>query len=91
MLLSINNQKIKAILKKNPPTYTVAPCNLEIPDFPHHDAPSVEIHGTISVIPPDFEKARERVLALRKRIIDSGNHLLSPDEMEHEINEARGR
>jgi hypothetical protein len=91
MLLSIDSEKVKEQLAKTSPAYIVTPSNLEPPIEMTYELPSAEVHGTLSGMPPDLERAHERLWALRNRIIHSGRKPLSPQELEREIDETRGR
>lgn len=53
---------------------------------------TAEVFGSVSVVvPPEFEKARERLLTLRRHLEEKGEKFLSADELDREIDEARGR
>lgn len=90
MVLSIDKKKIKAQLAKNRPAYEVTPYNLEVVTV-HRPPPSAEVHSMVTEVSPELERARERLLALRQRIIDEGRSPLSPEELEEQIGQARGR
>ena len=90
MSFSIDQKKIDAELAKTPPAYTVTPCNLEIPSV-SYELPTVNVNSAVTAMPPGLERARERFLILRQRIIDRGSSPLSNDELDREIDETRGR
>lgn len=93
MLLSINQSKVNEQLAKNPPVYVVSPCNLEIATVPPQaEIPATHVTSTVSGIPPEVERYRDRVLSLRQHIIDKGERpASSPEELERIIDETRGR
>lgn len=93
MSLSIDQNKINEQLAKNPPAYVVSPCNLEsAPVPPQADIPATHVTSTVSGLPPEVERYRDRVLSLRQHLIDKGERpASSPDELERIINETRGR
>jgi len=90
MLLLINNDKIEEELKKTPRAYTasgycepVATISVEVP--------TAEAHSAINVLPPDVEAARERLMALRQKVIERGGEVASGDALARIIDETRGR
>jgi len=90
MLLSIDQNKIAAQLAQEHPAYTVTICKIEIPDL-RYELPTVDVNTAVTAMPPDLERARERLLLLRQRIIDRGLSPLSNDELDREIGDTRGR
>ncbi len=90
MLLSIDPKKIKEQLAKHPPTYVVTPYNLEDVII-RRELPTADVNSMTPVVSPDLERARERILKLRKHLIDTGLPPLSPDELEEKIDETKGR
>ena len=90
MLLSIDPKKIEDQLAKNPPVYVVTPYNLGFVEI-HHELPTTDVYSMTPVMPPDLERARERILNLRQHLIDTGSLPLSPDDLEQKIDETRGR
>jgi hypothetical protein len=94
MLLSINQKKIDEQLANYPPLYVVSPCTLEIAaaPAPQFEFPEMRVNGTASGISPEVERYRDRVLLLRRQLIDRGERpAASPDELERIIDETRGR
>ena len=59
---------------------------LQIKDFPERNSPSEEPTKAIEM--PE-NKLGDRLLEIRQRIVDSGVHLLGPEEIEKEIAERR--
>ncbi|MCX6633834.1 MAG: hypothetical protein NT090_01870 [Acidobacteria bacterium] len=90
MFLLIDPKKIEDQLAAQPPRYIVAPCNLEPMQIPI-PPPTAEIYSMTPLMPPDLQKARERLLFLRERVIEGGQRTLSPTELTQEIDETRGR
>ncbi len=88
--LSIDPKKVEKLLAEHPPRYIITPFNLEPVEI-HHDLPTADVYTMTPVIPPDLERARERVLSLRQHLIDMGETPLSPDDLEQKIDETRGR
>lgn len=90
MSLSINQAKINEQLARNPPKYSVVPCNLEIVFPPIPEKPPT-VSSTVDAS-REWEEYRDRVLALRQRIIQRGKHPAgSAYELERIIDETRGR
>jgi hypothetical protein len=52
---------------------------------------SVHVYSTTNAMPIDMERARERLLFLRQRLIASGIKPLSEEELARTIEETRGR
>ena len=88
MSLSINFQKVREELAKAEDFRNAVPITVENVEIA---MPSAEIHGTLSVIPPEFERARERLLTLRQSLINRGEKFLSADDLDKGIDETRGR
>ena len=91
MLLSIDKNKIEEELKKSPRPYVVSVANLEPETKGPVEIPSTEAHSAINVLPPDAEAARERLTALRRRIIERGGETASGEALARIIDEIRGR
>lgn len=93
MLLSIDPRKIDEQVANSPPPYVVFAYNLESPIVPPHgEIATTHVISTASGMPPDVERYRDRVLSLRQHIIDRGERpASSPEELEHIIDETRGR
>jgi hypothetical protein len=90
MLLSIDPKKIEDQLAAFPPAYIVAACNID-PEKILRDLPTADVYSMTPALPPDSERARERVLNLRQLLIDGGSRPLSPDDLDLKIDEIRGR
>jgi hypothetical protein len=90
MTLLINPNKVKRQLKIGKPLYLVSSYSVPTRNIPCAP-PTADVHGTVAAISPDVERARERMLTLRQNIIDGGRAPLSPDALEQEIDETRGR
>jgi hypothetical protein len=91
MLLSISDDKIRQEMEKVDRVYTVSVGYLE----PGYDntipIPSGTAQSAINVLPPDLEKEREQLMALRQSAIDAGMRPLSFDDLDKLIDEIRGR
>jgi len=90
MLLSIDPHKVAQKLEEKPPAYFVTPYNLEMEDF-FLEAPTTNMYSVTPMVPPELERARERVLNLRQRLADAGVRPFGTDELEAKIDEIRGR
>jgi hypothetical protein len=90
MLLSIDDAKVKAEVAREQPSYRVTALNLELP-MEGYSAPAITTVTAVMTMPPDLQKANELLMELRQRLIQKGEKLLSPDELEQLINETRGR
>lgn len=90
MWLSITQAKIDAALEDTTPTYVVVPCNMEWPQITEIPAPSAQVSGTVAFPTDDLESYRNRVLSLRKNVIERGN-ATSSEELEAVIASIRGR
>ncbi len=92
MLLSINPKKVQKELANSRPSYLVSPCNFESAQNPVLESPSIQGASTLVGISPELEQFRDRVQRLRQHIVDRGEPLASsPEELEHVIDEMRGR
>jgi hypothetical protein len=91
MLLSIDNEKIEKQLKEIPQAYIVSIGYWEPEAVRSVEIPRTDAQSAINVLPPDVEKARERLMALRQRAIESGMRPVSFDALETLIDETRGR
>jgi hypothetical protein len=91
MLLSIDNKKIEEELKSAPPSYVVSAAYWEPETAATVEIPPADAQSAINVIPPDVEAARERLMTLRQRAIDSGMRLVAFDGLKAIIDETRGR
>jgi len=90
MLLLIDEKKIQDELARTTPTYAVVASNLEIP-IAGYPPPVVSVSSAVMTLSPDMEKARQRVMERRQRLIESGSKPLSAEELERVIDETRGR
>ena len=91
MLLSIDREKVNALLAKSEPRYTVTASNIVMSNIQNIIENTVHVVSATLEVPADLEKARERLLALRKRVIDSGKAPVSFDGLQSLIDETRGR
>jgi len=93
MLLSINQRKIEEQLANSPPMYVVSPCNWEGVVVPaQNEIPTTNVTSAVSDMSPELERYRDRVLSLRQRIIERGEHpASSTEELERILDETRGR
>ena len=89
MLLSIDPEKIRKQLA-TPAIYTITSGNLETQPI-SYEPETVKVYTTTTAMPVDMERARERLLLLRQRLIASGVKPLSEEELERTIDETRGR
>jgi hypothetical protein len=91
MLLSINEKKIEEELKNTPLGYAVSAAYYEPPIDRHIELPSSEAYSAVNTLPPDIEAARERMMALRRKIIERGGQVASGEALARIIDETRGR
>jgi hypothetical protein len=85
MLLSIDQNKIAEQLAKEQPLYVVTPCNLEMPSI-SYEAPSSDVQSVVTAMPPELERARDRLQALRQSLKP-----MSDEDLERKIDQTRGR
>jgi hypothetical protein len=93
MSLVIDEGALCRMLKeKGHDTYKVTASNLGPPESgPPLEFPS-GISGTVSIeLPFMSSETREKLLALRHRIVDSGLHLMTTEELDNEVAERKGR
>lgn len=90
MLLSIDPEKVRRELAASLPYTVTSATNFETP-VPSCEAVSTHICSTTTAMPADIERARDRLLTLRQRLIEKGNRPLSREALEREIDETRGR
>jgi hypothetical protein len=90
MVLSINEEKVNEELEKTPPRYVVSPFNWEPQKVPHQQL-TTDVCTAVTEIPPDVARARADLLSLRQQMIEAGKKPLTPDELDREIDEIRGR
>lgn len=87
MLLSIDVGKVKARLEETVLPFRVTSCNLEVhPSEPHDPQEPVHIFSTVAALPPDLERARARLQALRQTVVET-----SDDGLDRAIDAIRGR
>ena len=91
-VLWINQKKIDEQLRKNPPSYTVSAVNIEPQVHPFDTTlPPAIAHTAVNVLPPAAEAAHQRLIDLRRKLVESGRKLLSGEELDRTIEEIRGR
>jgi hypothetical protein len=87
MSFAIDDAKVKKLLESSPTDYespSGSPLNVGIDNYTNTPIyPSLPAGGTIP------EGTREHLLALRRKIEESGTPLISADELESEIREMR--
>lgn len=83
MYLSIDPRKVAKQLENNSPAYVVTPYNLD-PEPVEYELPTADICSVTLAMPPELERARERVLALRQQIVDRGVAPLSAADIERQ-------
>jgi len=83
MLLSIDPQKVQLKLAEKPPSYVVTPYYWEA-DVIQPEAPTSGFSSFTPSVPPELERARERVLALRQQLIAKGNPFVPDNELERQ-------
>ena len=91
MLLSIDTTKVSQQLKEAKPSYVITTCN--IPEITIDSEPtiSISIVSTSAAMPPDLVQARERLLALRRQLIDHGEAPLAAADLDRALDSTRGR
>jgi hypothetical protein len=91
MSLSIVQKKIDEQLAANLPlAYTITSLNMEGPKVVYEPV-AVEVHSVTTSLSPEAERSRTRLITLREQLLASGTKPLSPEELEREIDETRGR
>lgn len=93
MLLSINKEKIDRLLADTHTLYTVFGSDIQVDELKavNYAIPDSHVYSVVTEMSPEVERYRNRVLSLRKQIIDKEHVASSTDELEHIINETRGR
>jgi len=93
MSFVIDEDAIQRILEKQGVNaYTVTAFNLGVPIEPS-PVPLFPngVSSTVSVALPNMSfETIEKLLDLRKRIVDSGSHLLTTEELDNEVAERKG-
>lgn len=90
MLLSIDESKVQAEIARAEPAYRVTAVNLILPES-KYPIPSITPVTAVMTVPLDLQKASELLLEARRRLIEKGDRFLSPEELEREIDDIRGR
>jgi hypothetical protein len=90
MLLQIDEEKIRTKLEERPTAYVASPHNVET-QKPDYAVPSTVVTSSTFGLPPNLEAARDRLIALRERILREGGRTFSWDDVEAEVRGARGR
>jgi len=90
MLLWIDEKKVEEELKKPRQNYAVSAVNCEPGTIPLLETPTSHAYSAVNLVPPDMEAARERLLALRQKIMERGG-LVSGENLDRLIDETRGR
>jgi len=89
MLLSIDAVKVTEQLERKP-FYTVTwTSNLETQIAKTDEPVSAHIYSTVTEMPVDMERARARLLSLRRSLIAKGVQPLSREEFERSISDTR--
>jgi hypothetical protein len=91
MLLLINAKKIEEELKNTSPGYAVSIAYHEPETQGYTEVPTAEAHSAVNVLPPDVEAARERLMALRRKVVEKGGLVASGEALARIIDETRGR
>lgn len=92
MLLSIDPKKIEKQLETAYTSYVVSQSNLHMPDAVESPKASMgHTNSTISVMSPELERSRLRVLSLRQHLMAKGDKSFPTSDLERSIDEARGR
>ena len=91
MLLSINTKKIEEELKTSSKGYAVSVAFYEPETQKSVDFPTAEAYSAVNILPPDVEAARERLMALRQKIVEREGGLASGEALDQIIDETRGR
>jgi hypothetical protein len=82
MLLAIDQKKVDEQLAAITLGYVVNAFNVETAVMAPPESPSTDVYSTVAGLPPDVERVRARLFALRQRVIDSGVKPLSADELD---------
>ena len=91
MLLSIDAAKVQEQLQNSRPNYVVTLGNLEPIPVIATQLSTSSVLSTVVGMSPDVERARARLLELRRSLLEKGIPSLTPDALDREIDEARGR
>lgn len=92
MLLSINPKKVEEQLRDNTLPYVVSPCNWEGEKVGPQLPVSNSTTDLVFDFSPEAERYRNRVLLIRRTIAEKGGQMASsPEELEHLLDETRGR
>jgi hypothetical protein len=92
MLLSINESKVAELLESSNKGYAVYDVPLMVENRTPVSPVTPEISGTVYAAPVLVTaETRDRLIAARRRIEESGAPLKSASELAREIDEMRGR
>jgi hypothetical protein len=91
MLLSIDQKKIDEQLANAQLGYTVSSVSWSAPESDTVKMPELNVGTTIFTMPPALEESRNRLLMLRDKIVIKGKPPMTPEELEHLVDETRGR
>jgi hypothetical protein len=92
MLLTIDEAKVKEFLANvGEPPYVVKASNLVAVESIPVPIPALMVGGTIFEMPRSDAEGRDYVMSVRRKIEASGVPLKSPDELNRELDEMRGR
>jgi hypothetical protein len=84
MSFTIDENKVNELLVAHPEQYSITPINLA-PITIESEAPSCAVYGTIpNAAPASIGDMKERLLSLRRRIVESGVHLMTTEELDRE-------
>lgn len=94
MSLQIDENEVRNQLQNNPLLYVVSPCNWPGQDVGTQEPPSSS-HATTNFVfdlSADAERYVNRVLAVRRTIVEKGATIASsPEELERIVDNTRGR
>jgi hypothetical protein len=91
LLLMIDENKVREKLAAATPAYVATACNLEMPLPKYYPELEIKVSGAAMTLPPDAERARNRLIELRQRLIESGSKELSGEELQRTFDETCGR
>jgi hypothetical protein len=89
MLLTIDKSKVAKLLKASPPQYIVTTSHVMVADAPDVKIPSSAIYGTSFAAPAVAVDAKTFISSLRRKVVESGMKLKTPDELDREIEEMK--
>jgi hypothetical protein len=93
MSFLIDSAKVAALLAATAPSpsYIVTPVNMPEVGTPTLEAPRADVQSTVSTPPTELIEAHRRLSILRQRLRDKGIAPLSEEDLDREIDDARGR